>query len=60
MEMFKESEIMRLNLDTVVLRLLSLGFKDVENFDFIQKPEEKYIKESYESLGGIGAINILT
>jgi HrpA-like RNA helicase len=35
MEMFKESEIMRLNLDTVVLRLLSLGFKDVENFDFI-------------------------
>lgn len=36
-------EIMRVPLATIVLHLLSLNVKDVTQFDFIDKPQKRYV-----------------
>lgn len=56
MQDFKKPDIQRLSLDFVVLKLISLGFTEVEKFNFITKPEISDILESYDSLIGINAV----
>ena len=60
MEDFKQPDILKNNLDTVVLKLISLGFKNIEDFNFISKPHQQDILEAYESLAGLGAMNFET
>ncbi len=60
MESFKPPDILKNNIDAMVLRLISLGFKNIEEFNFISKPKAEDIYEAYESLAGIGAINFNT
>ena len=54
---FTEPEIKRTNLSSVVLRLKSLGVKDVESFPFIQEPNERQWKVAFNSLFELGAMD---
>ncbi|KAK6459920.1 P-loop containing nucleoside triphosphate hydrolase protein [Scheffersomyces coipomensis] len=50
-------EILRVNLSSVILLLLSLGINDLINFDFLDKPNSKHIIKSLELLYSLGCIN---
>jgi len=54
---FTEPEIQRTNLSSVVLRLKSLGVKDVESFPFIQAPNERQWKGAFNLLFELGAMD---
>ncbi len=54
---FTEPEIKRTNLSSVVLRLKSLGVKDVESFPFIQAPNERQWKVAFNLLFELGAMD---
>ena len=54
---FTEPEIKRTNLSSVVLRLKSLGVKDVESFPFIQEPNERQWKVAFNLLFELGAMD---
>jgi len=56
-EEFTCAEIQRTNLSAVALRLLSLGVDKVENFPFMQMPDEKAWKVAFNSLFELGAID---
>uniref|UniRef100_A0A2P2I525 RNA helicase n=1 Tax=Hirondellea gigas TaxID=1518452 RepID=A0A2P2I525_9CRUS len=43
-------EIHRTNLATVVLQLLTVGVKDVINFDFMDRPRQEYLLNAVEQL----------
>lgn len=49
-------EILRSKLNEITLLLISLGIKEIENFHFIDKPKNSFIKKSIEELVSIGAI----
>ncbi len=57
LEKFPTPEIRRAEMSSVVLRLLHLGFTDIENFDFIDKPKPEAIAEALYLLEGLGLIN---
>lgn len=50
-------EILRVNLTTVVLLLLSLGITDLIHFDFIDPPSTDSLIKSLELLYALGALN---
>lgn len=50
-------EILRVNLVSVVLLLLSLGITDLINFDFIDPPSPDALIKSLELLYALGALN---
>ena len=54
---FTEPEILRTNLASVILNLKLLGLGDIENFPFIEKPEERYIRDGYQLLQVLGALD---
>ncbi|MDP2684972.1 MAG: helicase-related protein [bacterium] len=43
-------EMLRRDLDSVVLKMLRLGIKDVENFDLPDRPDPEYVKEAIRKL----------
>ncbi|MFI3256546.1 MAG: ATP-dependent RNA helicase HrpA, partial [Psittacicella sp.] len=53
---FTDPEILRTNLSSVILQLISLNIKNVENFPFLDKPDTKYIRDGLNFLLEIGAI----
>lgn len=50
-------EILRVNLTSIVLLLLSLGINDLINFDFMDPPSSETIIKSLELLYSLGALN---
>jgi HrpA-like RNA helicase len=50
-------EILRTNLASVVLLLLSLGINDLLNFDFMDPPASETLIKSLELLYALGALN---
>lgn len=50
-------EILRVNLSTVVLLLLSMGVNDLIHFDFIDPPSTQTLMKSLELLYALGALN---
>lgn len=50
-------EILRVNLSTVVLLLLSMGVTDLVNFDFMDPPSKETLIKSLELLYALGALN---
>lgn len=50
-------EILRVNLSTVVLLLLSMGVNDLVNFDFMDPPSKQTLIRSLELLYSLGALN---
>ncbi|WII92420.1 ATP-dependent RNA helicase HrpA [Kingella negevensis] len=53
---FTDPEIIRTNLSGVILRLLALGFGDMETFPLLDMPDQRYINDGYQVLLELGAI----
>lgn len=53
---FTDPEILRTNLASVILKMLSLRLGNIENFPFIEKPEQKQINDGIRLLEELGAI----
>lgn len=51
-------EILRVNLGTVVLLLLSMGITDLVHFDFMDPPSTQTLMRSLELLYSLGALNV--
>ncbi len=49
-------EILRSNLAEVILRMLSLGLGDVQGFPFVDPPSARSVKDGYDILTELGAI----
>lgn len=50
-------EILRVNLSTIVLLLLSMGITDLIHFDFMDPPSSQALIKSLELLYALGALN---
>jgi ATP-dependent helicase HrpA len=54
---FTDPEIMRTNLASVILQSASLGLGDITQFDFLQKPDSRAVKDGLGLLAELGAID---
>lgn len=52
---YTQPEILRTSLASVILKMVSIGLKDIENFPFIDKPDTKSLKNGLQQLKEIGA-----
>ena len=60
---YTEPEILRTNLASVILQMISLGLGDIEAFPFLQPPDSRGIKDGLDllrELHAIGADNTIT
>ncbi|ALP39546.1 ATP-dependent RNA helicase HrpA [Aeromonas schubertii] len=53
---FTDPEILRTNLASVILQMLSLGLGDMEAFPFVEPPESRHIKDGLSLLKELGAV----
>ncbi|ELA08631.1 ATP-dependent helicase HrpA [Moraxella macacae 0408225] len=53
---FTEPEILRTNLASVILQMANLGLGDIEDFDFIEKPDGRLMNDGRKLLQELGAI----
>lgn len=53
---FTAPEILRTNLASVILQMMSLNLGDLENFPFIQKPDSRFINDGIRLLEELQAI----
>lgn len=53
---FTDPEILRTNLASVILQMLSLGLGDIGAFPFVQPPDGRNIKDGFALLEEIGAV----
>jgi ATP-dependent helicase HrpA len=53
---FTDPEILRTNLASVVLQMLSLGFGDIAAFPFLTPPDSRNIKAAIDLLTELGAV----
>ena len=53
---FTPPEILRANLAEVILRMIALKLDDIDHFPFIDRPAKKNIKDGYDLLIELGAI----
>ena len=54
---FTQAEILRTNLASVILQMMSLGFGDVRAFPFVDVPDERFINDGFKLLHELGAID---
>ena len=54
---FTEPEIQRSNLASVILRMAHLGLGDPEAFPFVERPSSKLVRDGYETLLELGAVD---
>nr|WP_232818241.1 ATP-dependent RNA helicase HrpA [Zobellella maritima] len=54
---FTDPEILRTNLASVILQMLSLGLGDISAFPFVEPPEKKHISDGVRLLEELGAVN---
>lgn len=54
---FTDPEILRTNLASVILQMVSLRLGDIEQFPFIQPPEHKAIRDGLNLLHELGALH---
>ncbi|MCG6199787.1 ATP-dependent RNA helicase HrpA [Psychromonas antarctica] len=55
---FTDPEILRTNLSSVILQMLSLGLGELNKFPFVQPPEDRNIKDGLLLLEELGAVNL--
>ncbi|MCH4296719.1 ATP-dependent RNA helicase HrpA [Shewanella sp. 3B26] len=55
---FTDPEILRTNLASVILQMLSIGLGDIKGFPFIQPPDERHIKDGFLLLEELQAIKL--
>nr|WP_243454047.1 ATP-dependent RNA helicase HrpA [Oceanisphaera pacifica] len=53
---FTDPEILRTNLASVILQMLSLGLGDISGFPFVEAPERKHISDGIRLLEELGAV----
>ncbi len=53
---FTDPEILRTNLASVILQMLSLGLGQISGFPFIQPPDERHIKDGFLLLEELTAV----
>jgi len=56
---FTEPEIRRTNLASVILNMKVLGLADIEEFPFMEPPDQRYINDGYRLLFELGAVDEL-
>ncbi len=56
-EAFTEPEILRTNLASVILQMKSLRLGPVEEFPFVDPPDARMIRDGYETLEELGAMD---
>ncbi len=54
---FTDPEIVRTNLASVILQMKSLRLGNVEDFPFVEPPDSRMIRDGYETLHELGAID---
>ncbi|MDH3326552.1 MAG: ATP-dependent RNA helicase HrpA, partial [Gammaproteobacteria bacterium] len=54
---FTDPEILRVNLASVILQMLSLRIGDIFDYPFINKPERKHINDGLKLLEELGAVS---
>lgn len=54
---FTDPEISRTDLASVILRMLSLGLGDIEQFPFVDMPDSRYISDGFKTLQELQAVN---
>ncbi|WP_421567613.1 ATP-dependent RNA helicase HrpA [Stenotrophomonas sp. PD6] len=54
---FTDPEIRRSSLSGVILRMLQLGLGKIEDFPFLEAPDERAIADGWQQLGELGAID---
>jgi len=54
---FTTAEILRSNLASVILSMSRLGIRNIENFDFIDKPDPRLVNDGYKLLQELNAID---
>ncbi len=54
---FTDPEILRTNLASVILQMLHLRLGDIDAFPFIERPHSRSIKDGYQLLLELGAVN---
>ncbi len=54
---FTEPEILRTNLSSVILQMSSLKLGDIEDFPFVEPPEDKMIRDGKTSLHEVNALD---
>jgi len=54
---YTEPEILRTNLAAVILQMLHLGLGEIEQFPFIERPDQRSIKDGYKLLHELGAVD---
>jgi len=54
---FTEPEIMRTNLSAVILQMTALNLGDIEDFPFLEPPEDKMIRDGKNALHEVNALD---
>jgi ATP-dependent helicase HrpA len=54
---FTDPEIIRVNLASVILQMAALRLGKVEDFPFLEAPDSRMIKDGYETLQELGAVD---
>jgi ATP-dependent helicase HrpA len=54
---FTDPEIVRSNLAAVILRMKALRLGEVDRFPFVEPPDSRQIKDGYETLHELGAVD---
>jgi ATP-dependent helicase HrpA len=54
---FTEPEILRTNLASVILQMKALHLGEIQNFPFVEPPDYQQIKDGYQTLLEIGAVD---
>lgn len=54
---FTDPEIQRTNLAAVILQMLSLKLGDIQSFPFVDSPDNRFIKDGYNLLKELGAVD---
>lgn len=54
---FTDPEIRRTNLAAVVLQMLHLKLGDIRHFPFVDPPDDRFVKDGYNLLVELGAVN---
>ncbi len=54
---FTDAEIQRTNLAAVILQMAWLGLGDIEDFDFIDPPDRRYVQDGWRLLEELNAVD---
>lgn len=54
---FTPAEILRSNLASVILKMLRLGIQDIDQFEFIDKPDKRLLNDGFKLLSELNAID---